>query len=406
MEIRKYKILMIAPSFPPFEFSEALVNAKLCLALKDAGHLVHVISRPSEQYYSKEWSGMWESLKPFNFYVPEGTVSPFKRLLELVSAAVYFGTPMEGVRWAKKAVDLGLVLHHKHQYDIVMSRMPANVAHLVGGKLKRLTGLPWIANWNDPTANIRPMMEFDSKFQSWLLNRFVRKVYQEADLNTFPSKQLWEHFNQLIIGDKGEKVRIIPHIGIDLKTKKHAIDPGTMSIVHAGNMLSNVKASKLLHALSKIKYQDGLAFRFHVFGVIDPEMPDLIENSGLADEVICHAPQGYGDMLLSLGKYDYLLILEAPYPKGILLLSKLSDYASVMKPIIAISPKVGVIADYLKKYGGGTVLDNQDENKIYEGLKEVISGVKTLKASDQLRMAFHPATVVKYHEACFEELCK
>jgi glycosyltransferase involved in cell wall biosynthesis len=405
VEVKKYKILMISQAFPPYEFSEAIVNAKLCLALMKAGHTVHVISRISDQYYSKEGSDLWAPLKTHTYYVEEPPVGVMQRYWELIQGALYFKSKMEGVRWAYKAVKLGLSLHQLHSYDLILSRMPANISHLVSVKIKELTGIPLIANWNDPTSNIRPLMENTNLLQSWSLNRFVRKIFHAADLNTFPSDRLWQHFNQRILHSKSNKVRIIPHIGIDGMGQERRNDPeGVVRICHAGNMLANVKASKLMGALAKIKQKDGISFRFDVFGVIDPEMPDLIAQLGLDEEVHCLPPKNYGEMLRSLSNYDYLLVLEADYEIGILMLSKTSDYVSVQRPIIAISPKEGVLADYLNQYGGGILLDNRDENKVYEGLRALFSKEIEVHASPQLQRALSPATIVGIYEEIFESL--
>lgn len=405
MEVKKYKILMISQAFPPYEFSEAIVNAKLCLALMKEGHSVHIISRTSDQYYSKEWSTLWEPLKKVSFYVDEQPIAVLSRYWELLKAAVYFHSSMEGVRWAYKAVKLARSLQQTFSYDLIMSRMPANVSHLVAAKLKEKTGIPWIANWNDPTNNIRPLMEDTNFLQSWFLNRFVRKVFYSADINSFPSDRLWQHFNQKILNTKAKSVRIIPHVGIDGVGQKREKESGdVVRICHAGNMLSNVKASKLMEALAKIKDKDGLSFRFDVYGVIDPEIPDLIDQLGLEQEVHCLAPKNYGEMLKCLLEYDYLLVLEADYENGILMLSKISDYASVQRPIIAISPKEGVTADYLNQFGGGILLDNRDDARIYEGLKALISKKIKIPASPQLQQALSAATIISIYEKIFEDL--
>jgi len=405
MEVKKFKILMISQAFPPYEFSEAIVNAKLCLGLMKEGHTVHVISRISNQYYTKEGSALWEPLKTISYYVDEPPVSFLQRYTELMQAAVYFQSHMEGVRWAYKAVKLGLSLHQTNSYDLIMSRMPANVSHLVAAKFKEKTGIPWIANWNDPTNNIRPLLKDTNFAESWILNRFVRQIFYAADLNTFPSDRLWQHFNQKILHTKSDNVRIIPHIGIDGVGQERSEEQGNVvRICHAGNMLANVKAAKVMEALAKIKNQDGLFFRFDVYGVIDPDIPDLITQLGLEEEVHCLAPKNYGEMLSSLVEYDYLLVLEADYETGILMLSKISDYASVKRPIIAISPKNGVTADYLNQFGGGILLDNRDEDRIYEGLRSLISKEVQVFPSPQLQQILSPATIITTYEGIFEEL--
>lgn len=407
MEVKKYKILMISQAFPPYEFSEAIVNGKLCLALMKEGHTVHVISRISDQYYSKEGSALWDPLKSISYYVEEVPVSVLQRYSELLQAAVFFQSHMEGVRWAYKAVKLGLFLHQTNSYDLIMSRMPANVSHLVAAKIKEKTGLPWVANWNDPTNNIRPLLNDTNLIESWTLNRLVRQIFYTADLNTFPSDRLWQHFNQKILNTKATNVRIVPHMGIDGVGQERTEKSGSIvRICHAGNMLANVKAAKLMQALAKIKQKDGLSFCFDVYGVIDPEIPDLITRFGLEKEVNCLAPKNYGEMLISLVEYDYLLVLEADYENGILMLSKISDYASVQRPIIAISPRDGVTADYLNQYGGGILLDNKDEDQIYKGLRSLISKEIRVLASTNLQQILSPAKILTTYEGIFEYLLR
>lgn len=406
MEVSNYKILFVAQAFPPYEFSEAIVNAKLVKALIEAGHTVHVISRESEQYYFKSWAPLWEHLKEVVFYVDEKPVSKLRRSIELLLAMLSFRLPLEGIRWAKKAAKMGIDMHKVHHYDLMISRMPASASHLVASKIKQATGLPWIANWNDPTDNIRPLMPHDNPSQAFWINRMVRSIFHQADWNTFPSSYLWEHYNQEILHTKQSKVSIIPHMGIgDFQADKDdSARKGPVKLIHAGNMLANVKASRLLRALGRLKNEDGFAFQFNVFGVIDPKMPDMIRELHLTQEVKIHLPKPYFKMLLELRRHDFLLILEAPYPKGILMLSKLSDYASIQRPIIAISPLSGVVADYLQTYGGGVVLDNQSEEAIYQGLKQVLSNPEELKASPALQQVLSPQEVLKEWEAVFQQV--
>jgi hypothetical protein len=107
-------------------------------------------------------------------------------------------------------------------------------------------------------------------------------------------------------------------------------------------------------------------------------------------------------------KYDVLLLLEAQYERGILLLSKLSDYASTHKPIFCISPKEGVIADYINNYGGGLVADNTNFQSVYVGLKRMHKAFEQnwhssdILLSDKLFEQFMPERVVAKYEQLFK----
>jgi hypothetical protein len=402
MALRKYRILMITSAFPPFEFSEALVNAKLVLALKNAGHEVEIISRTSEQYYNSDWSTIWKSFQANTHYIEEVKVSLFQRYAEMILGSLYFGFIMEGVRWGKKAVQYAENLHRDQKFDVILSRMPSNIPHLVAYKLAQKTKLPWIANWNDPTNNIRPLGDPVGFWTSLITNYFVRKIFRKATLNSFPSRQLWEHYNREIIHSHEDKAVVIPHIGIAIPSNEKPSNE-IPSICHAGNLLDNIDVVPLIQALSRLKNEDGIDFSFNVFGVIKEELPHLIESYGIKDHIMLHKPKAYQEMLLELQKHDYLMMIEAKYPEGILMLSKLSDYASTGVPIIAISPKVGVTADYLTETQAGIILNNQSTNEIYLGLKALLLNREKSYQTDALYQKLSPDSIVGIYEQIFRD---
>ena len=70
-----------------------------------------------------------------------------------------------------------------------------------------------------------------------------------------------------------------------------------------------------------------------------------------------------------MAKADVLLLLEFRFSKGIFFYAKLSDYLHASRPILALSPQNGVVADLFKEGGGKIVTpDNPDHigNTIHE----------------------------------------
>ena len=58
--------------------------------------------------------------------------------------------------------------------------------------------------------------------------------------------------------------------------------------------------------------------------------------------------------------------------EGIFLPSKFADYVSRGKPVLCLSPKVGVINDLVSEYGGGVVVESTNKDQILDALKLII----------------------------------
>ena len=72
-----------------------------------------------------------------------------------------------------------------------------------------------------------------------------------------------------------------------------------------------------------------------------------------------------------LGAADVFLLVEAKLKEGVFMPSKLADYLAAGKPILALSPRVGTVADYLKD-GGGLVVEPDDVAGIAAALEQLL----------------------------------
>jgi hypothetical protein len=123
---------------------------------------------------------------------------------------------------------------------------------------------------------------------------------------------------------------------------------------------------------------------------------EQIEKLGQGEYVKIIEPLSYSEAMQKMAKYDVLMILEAPLAKGIFLPSKLSDYAQLNKPILAISPAIGEVKNILERYGGGTAANNESVDDIYAKLSFLIN-IKTVNKLDEI------SEKSKLHEYMHEE---
>ena len=369
--MKTVRILFITTAFPPYEFSEALVNAKLVMALKENGHDIHVISRPATIVYNDAWSGLWESLEHQVYYPSSGKISKLSKISSSLKGILRYKLPVEGIRWGLEAEKLAAELHQEKGFDLIMTRMPSLFPHLLGLRLGKAWNIPVVSNWNDPTDDIRPLGHKVSRKASFFFKLISRRAFSSATLNTFPSRQLLEHYLKTNLKGLTAATEIIPHIGFypDFSLT-HQVGE-IPRIVHAGNMLDNIQLDLLLESLHSLA-KKGLKFELHVFGMVQEKLLSAIPKLGLENCVFVHNPLGYSEMIEKLVQFDFLLILEAQCPEGILMLSKLSDYASLKKPIIALSPKNGVTANYFADQKGFHLFDNTNQTEIENGLEKIL----------------------------------
>ena len=111
--------------------------------------------------------------------------------------------------------------------------------------------------------------------------------------------------------------------------------------------------------------------RLDIMGWVNDYTQDLIRKYRLEEYVECPGGFPYLEAVGKMSEYDVLVLVEAILQKGIFFPSKLTDYAQLGKPILAVSPAKGFVHDLLARYGGGILADNADHNKIKAALKEL-----------------------------------
>jgi len=408
----KKKILFITPGFAPYEFSENIVNSKLVLALIKAGHTVDVIAKIDEgSVYSNAWIEPWKELRGFTI-IPEYSNNKFNRFADVILSGIKFGSLVHGIRWASRAYDIAIDKINQHRYDLILTRAPSDIGHLVGLKLKKTTGLPWIANWNDPSTTIWPG-EYKNKLsigQKYFYSSLAKDVIKYADLITFPCDELRDHFLSHFIIDIN-KTRIIPHINLPAElTLESGLDKGCLKMCHAGNLSKERRPEKLLIALSEaIRNNPKIDITLDIIGSINDNLSTLITSLDLQNHVKSVGSMSFQETMTQLNQYDLLIVVEAPVKMGIFLPSKVVDYSQINKPIFSLSPVRGCMSRLMTTFGGGLVVDNDNPKEISDGLQILINAWKTGDLTEKynsqlLNSNFTVPGVIHEYEEAFDEI--
>lgn len=368
------RALLIATGYLPYTFSENLCNAKLAYALQQSGWEVDVISRVDEgNTYSSEWQEPWLCLKPHVYEVTYPVGNKISRTWDLLRSTLQMeGYPLSGVRWARRAYQKAVELYKKKHYDMVLTRSPNDVPHIVGYKLKQRFGVRWIANWNDPSATIwpEPYTHHFSASKTKILEKYTIQCLKGADVNTFPSQSLLDHFIEHFPFLRNQHTEVIPHIALweTLYAPAKRVKKDKLYLCHSGNLSIERNPELLFRAMREMIDEGHSLIRLDIMGHINDYTQQLIDKYALSDYVGCAGSYPYMEAMQRLRAYDVLVLLEARLKRGIFFASKFTDYAQSTRPILAVSPKEGFAHDMLIQYGGGIFVDNENYQDIKCGL--------------------------------------
>ncbi len=371
------KVLIFSPE-KPYTGAESLVTGKLMRAMMNKGWQVDMIYYEAELIYKadKDPMSILSSCHGINNSLLNKVVNKFEKVPFLNK--IYF---LNSIFWILKAFFYALKLNRSKKYDLVLSRIMPQYGHLPAYFFTLITKTKWIANWSDPLPLQKAPEPYgnglEAKVSSFQM-AYLKLIIGKATWNTFPSKRLLDYYREYL-PSLAKNSFVLPHIIIKNrqdtssdKILKHSAVPNSIIITHVGGFgLRN--PSNLIHAVHQVYNSEKLStkIRFRFIGYIDPYISELIQKLNLESIFSLEGVQSYEDTLNAVNSSDIMLVIEAPLKEGIFFPSKVSDYLQFRKPILAISPKIGIMNDILSIYGGGIAVDNSSVESIKSALIEI-----------------------------------
>lgn len=258
-------------------------------------------------------------------------------------------------RWLSQVVRHAMRMHRKREFHVVYSRSWPMVAHVAGYWCSKALGLPWVANTNDPWDLCyfpgQPVQPGRDRFFASL---WLQRTFRHAQLLMFPSQRLANfHFR---LADHNAAIGIIPHVGWSQKHEQSRNDLAggrpLFTLVHTGKIgstdISGRSTRGLLSALARflaVAPEARSVVRFLVAGPEDNQTRRLVDELGLQEQVAFVGRLSYEESLKRISSASVCVLIEAKMDEGIFLPSKLIDYIAARKPILALSPRMGVAAD-------------------------------------------------------------
>ena len=385
------KVLLVTMYFPPAGGGGVQRPLKLATHLPALGIETHVLAPDDPKWLHRD-----EDLRPPTqaFVHRARYLGPRARLpseelrglsgLDLAVAQARLAgrrllLPDASVTWAPTAIPAAARIVKREGIDAVITTSPPLSMNLIGAGIKRLTGVPWVADQRDSLVQ-NADRRFERKTvqaKEKALEQVVRLVARSADGIVAVSDAIADEIRAY---EPAGPVRVIPNgsdfddfAGLEYR-------PGDrFRITHTGSFFGKRNPRAFLSALASSGLEDVVARFVGDFRSVDREW---VQELDLGDrlELLDYLPHRRALELQRDSEANLLLLPEAAGRGKVVPSGKIFEYLAAERPILAAVPTDGAAAQLVRETGAGVVVAPDDE----DGLRAALVGLHARWRAGQL----------------------
>jgi hypothetical protein len=368
------RVLMIAFHFPPMHGSSSIQRTlKFAQYLPQYGWEPIVLSAHPRAYSATRNEQMDTSITVQRSFALDSA----RHLAWRGRYPRWLATPDRWASWWGSAVPSALGLIHRYRPQLIWSTYPIATAHLIALAVRRLSGLPWVADLRDPMTE--PGYPADPRTHAVHTNIEARTAMRCSRLVcTTPGavRAYQQRFPELPPG----RIQLIEN-GFDEQDFQSARpmprNDGRFTLLHSGVVYpAERNPAPLFRALAHLT-ASGL-IRPEKFRLVfrasghDAMLRDHIAAFKLGDMVELAAPLPYHQALGEMMGAEGLLLLQgsdcnAQIP------AKLYEYLRAGRPILALTDAAGDTAALLRRHGNAIIAGLAGPDAIATALMQFLS---------------------------------
>jgi glycosyltransferase involved in cell wall biosynthesis len=338
---------------------------------------------------------------PFGGFSNEENQKPTfsQRLSRFIRGNLFL--PDARVGWNRYAYKACCEIIEREKIDAIITTSPPHSTQLVGLKLKKKYGLPWLADLRDPWTGIYYYEKlYLTAFSKARDARKEKKVLIESDGVMVVSKDIRDSLILKSGGQKPEKFHVVPN-GFDADDF-NSVQPDEKEsgfvISYTGTLTQDYRLSGFLEAVQKLKETE---LRLQITGSMPIPIREKIKES-VSERIRFRNHVSHHEAIAQMKAADMLLLVipDAKGNKGILT-GKLFEYLAARKPILCIGPVDGDAASIIRLCNAGESFDYTDgkgilhfiqnrmnlwreEPNLISGDQEQINKFSRLEQADQI----------------------
>ncbi len=374
----KKNVLIISFAYPPLNYPGSIRVSKITKNLIELGFNPIVITAksgfletksnleiPIENIHYVDWFDPYvfinKMLNNKNFF--------FKIIGKVLKYLIPFGTTrlpeLRRQFWRKPAIKKSLLLINKYKIDFIYSSSSPPSSAIIASAIARKKKIIWFAEFRDPwTQNpYNPKNILHTYFE----RKYEKYILKNANRIITISKTMASDFEKI-----HRKKTLVVYNGFDesdykLKNKKSK----KFTIVHTGSIYGDKRdPSKLFEAIKSLKDENYIFYNkinIQFYGsnlkkVLNP----LIKKYRIEDRVSIFSKIDK-DKINVIQKNSNILLLLAwnNVLAKATLTAKIFEYVGAKRPILAQGYEFGEIANFLKKYDCGKLINKPAQITIF-----------------------------------------
>ena len=265
----------------------------------------------------------------------------------------------------------------EHPVDLIVSTGPPQSMHMIGLRLSRETGLPWIADFRDPWTKIFYFkhLSMTPATERWH-KKMEKKVLDEASAVVAVSPLVQQEFQAMT----DTPVELITNgfdecdFSSEPCTEAYGGASQEFTITHTGLFAADGNPTVLWDVLAEKCHADEAfrkLLRIKLIGKTDDQILKALKDRGLESSLI---NMGYQTHSIAVDQQRQASVLILPLRKEpeyrAVLPGKLFEYLASQRPILGIGQPDGAMAMIVNETGTGTVIDWNDKEGISQYIEQ------------------------------------
>ncbi|WP_347173865.1 glycosyltransferase family 4 protein [Polaribacter uvawellassae] len=278
----------------------------------------------------------------------------FGRILQYVRANYFI--PDARKFWIKPSVKFLKKYVKEHKIDAVITSGPPHSLHLIGLELKKELNIKWISDFRDPWTEIDYFEQLPlTKKSIQIHQQLEQEVVENSDAVLVIGKTMKENFSKF-----SKNIHVITNgFDNDINSASITLDK-KFTITHVGLMNADRNPISLWKTISEIcKENDAFAadYQIQFVGKIASEVRESLKEYQIK-KITDVGYVSHQEVTKYQQKSQVLLLAvnNVKSAKGIIT-GKIFEYLQAKRPILAIGPIDGDLAEILKETNSGIIVD-------------------------------------------------
>ena len=281
--------------------------------------------------------------------------------------------------WALPAIVAGLREIRQTKPDLIWSTYPIATAHLIGGALSRLSGLPWVADFRDPMINRDyPSDRLQRRVWQWLEAQVLRRA-SACVFTTAAAAQTYA----ARYPDQAAKCHVIEN-GYDeeafasVQPCREGVRAGKQLWLHSGLIYPRDRDPSTFFAAVRALIDEGelkaedLCIRFRA-AQHESEVLECAHQQGVIDCVEVAPPIPYLRAIAEMMGADLLLVFQGSH-FNTQIPAKIYEYLRAGQAILSVVDPSGGTAGQMRQFEANWIVDIASVQSVREGLLSALRG--------------------------------